>query len=80
MHWIGAEFCVCMFLDFRNKSLNMLNFVGTIKKKKKPKKNNGSVLVVESGYNSQNAQFGLVMILFLRSKLINAVALFLSRQ
>ena len=31
MHWIGAHFCVCMCLDFRNKSLNMLNFVETIK-------------------------------------------------
>ena len=26
-------------------------------------KNNGNVLVAESTYNSQNAQFGLVMIL-----------------
>ena len=23
MHWIGAQFCVCMFLDSRDKSLNM---------------------------------------------------------
>ena len=31
------------------------------KEMKKQKKNKGSVLVAESAYNSQNAQFGLVM-------------------
>ena len=25
MHWIGAQFCVCMFLDSRDKSLNIIN-------------------------------------------------------
>ena len=28
MHWIGAKFCVCMFLDSRDKSLNMFQNVG----------------------------------------------------
>ena len=31
------------------------------KKRKEQKKNKGSVLVAESAYNAQNAQFGLVM-------------------
>ena len=31
---------------------------------KKQKKNKGSVLVADSAYNAQNAQFGLVMIDF----------------
>ena len=31
VHWIGAQFCGCMFLDCRDKSLNMPNFVRTIK-------------------------------------------------
>ena len=26
VHWIGAQFCVCMFLDSSDKYLNMLNF------------------------------------------------------
>ena len=26
VHWTGAQFCVCMFLDSRDKSLNMLKF------------------------------------------------------
>ena len=26
MHWIGAQFWVCMFLDSRDKSLNMFKF------------------------------------------------------
>ena len=26
-HWIGAQFCVCMFLDSRDKSLNMFQKV-----------------------------------------------------
>ena len=34
------------------------------KKVKEQKKNEGSVLVAESAYNSQNAQFGLVMVKF----------------
>ena len=25
LHWIGAQFCVCMFLHSRDKSLNMLS-------------------------------------------------------
>ena len=26
MHWIGAQFCACVFMDSRNKSVNMLSF------------------------------------------------------
>ena len=26
VHWIGAQFCACMFLDTRDKSLNMFKF------------------------------------------------------
>ena len=35
---------------------------------KKQKKNKGSVLVVESAYNAQNAQIGLVMLLLQKKK------------
>ena len=66
MHWIGAQFCVCMFLDSIDKSLNRLNFVGTIKENERTKKNKGSVLVAESAYNAQNAHFGLVMMFNLK--------------
>ena len=51
-----------MFLESRDKSLNMLNLSEPSKKKKEQKKNKGSVLVAESAYNAQNTQFGLVMI------------------
>ena len=34
------------------------------KESKEQKKNKGSVLVAESAYNAQNAQFGLVMVSF----------------
>ena len=27
MHWIGAHFCLCMFLDSIDNSVNMLMFV-----------------------------------------------------
>ena len=27
VHWIGAQFCVCLFLDSRDKSLNMFQNV-----------------------------------------------------
>ena len=53
--WISAHFCVCMFLDSRDKSLKMLKICRKWEIKR-------SVLVTESAYNSQNAQFGLVMI------------------
>ena len=43
MHWIGAQFCLCMFLDSIDNSVNMLKFD----------------LVTKSAYNSQNTQFGL---------------------
>ena len=60
VHWIGAQFCVCMFLDSRDKSLNMRKFRRN-KESKEQKKNKGSILVAESAYNAQNAQLGLVM-------------------
>ena len=63
MHSIGAQFCACMFLDSTDKSLNMLKFCRNDQRKenKERKKNKGSVLVAESAYNAENAQFGLVM-------------------
>ena len=64
MHWIGAQFCVCMFLDSRDKSLNMLKFLERSKEIQEQKKNKGSVVVAESAYISQNAQCGLVMLYF----------------
>ena len=33
MHQIGAQFCVCMFLDSRDKSLNMVKFCRNDKRK-----------------------------------------------
>ena len=62
VHWIGAQLCVCMFLDSRDKSLNMVKFCRNDQTEgKKQKKNKGSVLVAESAYNAQTAQFGLVI-------------------
>ena len=31
MHWIGAKFCVCLFLDSGDKSLNMLKYLAMSK-------------------------------------------------
>ena len=65
-HWIGAQFCVCMFLDSRDKSLNMLKFCrNDQRKKKEKKKNKRSVLDGESAYNAQNTQFGLAMLIII---------------
>ena len=51
-----------MFFDSRDKSLNIISFCRNDQKKiKEQKKNKGSVLVSESAYNAQNAQFGLEM-------------------
>ena len=50
--------CVSVFLDCRDKSLNELKFCRNDQRKVK---NKGSVLVAESAYNAQNAQFGLIM-------------------
>ena len=38
MHWIGAQVCVCMFLDFRDKFFNMLIFFGALNENEKTKK------------------------------------------
>ena len=38
------------------------------KRRKEQKKNKGSVLVAESAHNAQNAQFGLVMSVFIYMK------------
>ena len=35
MLWIDAQFCVCMFLDSRDKSLNMLKFCRNDQRKMK---------------------------------------------
>ena len=40
MHWIGAQFCICMFLDS-----NMLNFVGTIKENERNEITKGAFLL-----------------------------------
>ena len=37
VHWLGAQFCVCMFQDSSKQPLNMLKFVGTIKGNEKTK-------------------------------------------
>ena len=38
MHWIGAQFCVCMFLDSRDNSFNVLKFCWNDQRKVKKKK------------------------------------------
>ena len=38
MHWIGAQFCVCMFLDSKDKSLKMLKFCQNDQRKVKNKR------------------------------------------
>ena len=53
--------CVCMFLDSRDKSSNILKTLSQRSKKMKEQKNKGIVLAAESAYNFQNAQFGLLM-------------------
>ena len=50
MHWRGAQFFVCRFLDSIDKSLNMLKFCQNNQRKRKNKK---SVLVAESAISSQ---------------------------
>ena len=65
MHWIGAHFCVCLFLYSRDKSLKMLNLCEQSKRIKEQQKNKRSVQVVESAYNSQNkTEFGFVKACF----------------
>ena len=62
MHWIGAQFCVCIFQDSRDKVFKHVeNLSERSKEMKEQKKNKGSVLVAESAYNAQSAQFGLAM-------------------
>ena len=62
VHWIGAQFCVCMFLDSRDKSLNMFKFVGTIKENERTKEDQRERPCRGiRKFNAQNAQFGLVM-------------------
>ena len=43
------------------------------KESKEQKKNKGSVLVAESAYNAQNAQFGLVMTFIFLIILVNSI-------
>ena len=50
MHWIGAQFSVKILSERSEED-------------KEQKEHKGSVLVAQSGYNAQNAQFGLVMFL-----------------
>ena len=38
MHWMGAHFCVCMFLDSRDKSLNRLKICRNNQSERKNKK------------------------------------------
>ena len=65
VHWIGAQFCVCMFLD---SSENSSKHDQTLSERSKGNESTkeeeqyGSVFVAETVHNSQNAQFCLVMI------------------
>ena len=43
--WIGVQFCACMFLDSRNKSLKCQVFDGMIKETKEQKKNKRTTLL-----------------------------------
>ena len=62
MHWIGAQFCVCV-PGFQSQVFKHVKFLLEQSKKiEEQKKNKGSVLVAESACSAQNAQFGLVMI------------------
>ena len=54
-------FLNCLFLDSTEKSLNMMKFVSERSEEiEEQKKNKGGVLVAESSYISQKAQFDLV--------------------
>ena len=59
MHWMSAQFDVCMSLESRDMSLHITslqNFVRIIKE------TIGTIVsVAESTYNKQSSQFGLVM-------------------
>ena len=70
MHWIGAQFCVCMFLDSRDKSLNMLKFCRNDQRKVKNKKRTKGASLLRNPLNAQNAQFGLVMKIKLNAVLL----------
>ena len=56
-HWIGTQFCVCVFLDSKDKYSNLLKFYRN--KKNNKIKNKKNVLVADSAYNSQNTQHNL---------------------
>ena len=58
VHWIGAQVCVCLFLDSRDKSVNLKILSKRPKKKKEQNNNKWSVLVAEP---AQNANFRLVV-------------------
>ena len=38
MHWVGAQFCVCIFLVSRDKFLNMLKFFRNDQRKRENKR------------------------------------------
>ena len=58
MHGKNVQFWISVFLDSRNKSLPVLK----VKENERTKEEQRNVLVAKSAYNSQNAQFGLVML------------------
>ena len=61
VHWIGAQFCVCMFLESRDKSLNMLKFCRNDQRKVKNKRKTKERPCCGICIHAQNAQFGLAM-------------------
>ena len=62
MHRIGAQFlCLCV-PGFQRQVFKHVKILSErTKESKEQKKNKGSVIVAESAYNAQKAQFGLVM-------------------
>ena len=63
MHWIAHNFASVYVLGFQRQVFKHVKILSErSKESKEQKKNKGSVLVAESAYNAQNAQFGLVML------------------
>ena len=62
VHWIGAQFCVCMFLDSRDKPLNMFKSCRNGQRNwKNKRRTKGASLSRNPLTMQQNAQFGFVM-------------------
>ena len=62
----GRRKNLCLYIPgFHRQVLKHVKILSERSKKRKNKKNKGSVFVAESAHNSQNAQFGLLLSVYL---------------